>query len=87
MTNNQENLYKLASILLEYEFDEPHFDDEEDSPNYPNITIGQLEDWISSEHFGDCTNQPQVCVRCVAEEVIFKAQYILDRWNGEKVWF
>lgn len=85
MINNQENLYKLATILLEYEIDEPHSD--KDSPTYANITVGKLEDWISSEHFGDCTNQPQVCVRCVAEEVIFKAQYILDRWNGEKVWF
>ena len=37
MTNNQENLYKLASILLEYEFDEPHFDDEEDSHESENL--------------------------------------------------
>ena len=57
---------RLAVFLASYENDEP-------------LSWDTLVAWRDGEHCGDCTNQPAPCLRCEAEEVIFKATWMAER--------
>lgn len=78
---------RLAVLLMQYENDEPHISTPdldvgtEDEQHYPEVTLDELGDWLMQDHCGDCTNQPQPCLRCHAEHAIHKATWILDRFD------
>ena len=67
---------QLACLLANYELDEPHCREES---HFGNVTIEQLDEWLAEKHMGDCTNQPNPCARCAAEEWLFKAEWLLER--------
>ena len=70
---------ELARLILSYESDPPHVDlpNMSGSDYYPEVTESDLEDFLQQEHHGDCTNVPAVCMRCVAEQALHKADWIL----------
>ena len=68
----------LACLLLSYEADEPH-GQPDDSEEYPERSQALLTEWLSSDHFGDCTNQPNTCMRCVAEQALHKAKWLTKK--------
>lgn len=69
------NKYELASILLSYEIDEPHFGEQW---SYSPFLVSQIKDWEKEEHCGDCTKQPQPCIKCQIDELLYKSQWLID---------
>ena len=72
---------KLACLLACYETDEPHVDLPQcpASNHYPEVDWKTLQEQSRSEHAGDCTNEPQTCLRCWAEMIVHKAKWISER--------
>jgi hypothetical protein len=70
------NKYKLASLLMKYKADEPHA--VQDSLHYPIILESQIMDWLKEEHGGDCTDECFTCQRCIVEEMVFKANWLIE---------
>jgi hypothetical protein len=69
------NKYQLASILLSYEIDEPHFGEKW---NYSPFLPSQIQDWEKEEHCGDCTHEPQPCTKCLIDELLYKAEWLIN---------
>ena len=72
----------LAAALASYEADEPHIDTSRDpvvSDSYPPIDPDVWEDYLKEDHMGDCTNQPCPCVKCAAEMVRHKAEWVIEQ--------
>lgn len=72
---------RLAELLWSYEADEPHLHWDNGPGHYPAITWREMERYTQQPHEGDCIGLPATCVRCVAEEIVFKAQWIAERLN------
>lgn len=68
----------LLPLLVSYECDEPH-GDAEDSGYFPSIAYEQIVADMASEHHGDCTHEPQPCLRCHAESWNHKATWLATR--------
>ncbi len=75
----------LAVLLASYEMDEPHAklpdlnQEGESGQQYPEISERQLFEWLQSPHSGDCTGKPSPCIRCFAEMVWHKANWLCER--------
>lgn len=69
---------RLAELLWSYEADEPHAH-ELRSGHYPSISWAEIYEYWLSPHEGDCTGLPATCIRCVADEIVFKARWIADQ--------
>jgi hypothetical protein len=72
--------HRLAALLLSYEADEPH-DEDEENPYYPDFTLSKLIDWRAMEHHGDCVGNMTPCCRCAADAAVRKAQWLAERLN------
>ena len=81
----------LAAALASYEVDEPHIDttpDPDVSDYYPPIDPEGWEGYLKEDHMGDCTNQPCPCVKCAADMVRHKAEWVIEqasRWEAPDV--
>ncbi len=77
--------WDLARLIMMYDSDGPHFDLEQSEQYYPEVTIGQLREYLAEKHCGDCTNMPMTCMRCFAEDALHQADWLLDRLHtGDK---
>ena len=66
------------------------------SSNYVNELIVELwikhlnalneEPWANGQHYGDCTQVPMSCFRCIVDEYYEKAEREIRKHIGEKVW-
>lgn len=74
---------QLACLLACYEMDELHIDTprSKGSDYYPSTSWEAICRDASQDHDGDCNNQPQPCVRCWAEAIIHKANWIAEKLN------
>lgn len=76
---------KLACWLASYEMDEPHVNlpdlvvGEENKQYYPEISPEKFQEWLVTEHHGDCIKLPSPCIRCYAEMVAHKAKWIYEK--------
>lgn len=69
----------LAILLARYEMDEPHVDEPDGSGHYPEITPETFAGWLAGPHQGDCVDLPAPCVRCFAEAIRHKADWVAAR--------
>ena len=75
----------LACLLWAYEADEPHVSSPgldvgaEEKQHYPVLTPELLGKYLAGEHLGDCTGQASSCVRCAADAVWHKANWMAAR--------
>lgn len=76
---------RIAEALASYEADEPHVDlpSYEGSDYYPAITYDEILMHSQSDHAGDCVKMPMTCMRCWAERILHKAEFIEDFINTE----
>lgn len=76
---------KLMCLLASYEMDEPHNNlpdlnvGGEDEQHYPNVSVQQVKEWLSSPHCGDCVKLPAPCTRCFIECIAHKAKWIVSK--------
>ena len=82
-------MHRLAELLASYEMDEPHLSQpdldvgEEVDQYYPDVPWEVIAQRASEDHYGDCTNQANVCLRCWADQLIHKANWIAARFVEE----
>jgi len=69
---------RLPDRLAAYEWDEPH---DADTVRQIN-SIDNWRKWLDGEHSGDCNNQPHPCLRCYAENVLRKVEYLISETVG-----
>lgn len=80
---------KLACLLAAYEMDEPHVNmpdlivGEEKDQHYADVTPEKITEWLAMEHHGDCIKLPAPCIRCFAECIKHKAQWIARRLGSQ----
>lgn len=66
--------HALAARLFAYDLDRPR-----NGPHataIPHVTPGMVRVYLGQEHDGDCVKQPQMCMRCYAEEMTHFARYL-----------
>lgn len=68
----------LLPLLVSYECDRPHWDEKVEG-YYPTIDFDEFVSRLSQPHHGDCTNEPQPCIRCHAEDATHKALWLAER--------
>lgn len=68
----------LAAILIAYDADAPHVGPHASS-HYPTFTKVTIDEWMARAHDGDCVKQAVTCRRCLAEEAIHEAVWIMAR--------
>ena len=79
---------RLAALLASYEMDEPHAQlpdlnqNGEAGQRYPDITEDKFVEWMRTPHGGDCTGLPSPCIRCFAEMVWHKANWLCSKLEG-----
>lgn len=80
-----DDVLALAADIWNGSIDAPYFDGPnhipgahhwEASTHYGTMTAAFVKDGLSEEHDGDCTKQPQSCLRCNAEEYTALARYL-----------
>ena len=76
--------YWLAAALQSYEAEEDHFADAPGESYYPQVTPEHIQECLAMPHCGDCTKQPQPCLRCHAEHVFHKAKWLIEKAKEEK---
>lgn len=71
----------LCLLLASYEMDEPHADLPRltGSRHYPTYTAEEFASWLAMDHHGDCTGLPAPCIRCYAEMIRHKANWLAER--------
>lgn len=69
----------LTAALMTYDTDAPHVHTPAEQNHYPPISTQQVLEWRTAEHCGDCTNRPQPCMRCWADECWHQAGWLIDR--------
>lgn len=75
----------LRRILMQYEMDEPYFS-MGGSPDVNKLpTEEEFERYLGEPHSGDCINLPSPCMRCFAEEINHKAEWICQKLKLSKV--
>jgi len=80
-----EDIIKLACLLLSYEIDRPHTSSpdldvgDESQQHYPEITSEQFKNWLTIEHCGDCVNLAATCPRCTAEDTLHQANWLYKK--------
>lgn len=71
---------ELCCLLASYEMDEPHTGVyASEAVYYPEITPEEFQNWLDSEHHGDCVKISSPCIKCFAEQIAHKAHFIVDR--------
>lgn len=66
----------LAAVIAAADSDRP------EPPGNLEIDVEFWEQARTAEHRGDCTNQPQTCMRCLAEWYQTMADWIIEKGRG-----
>ena len=77
MTNKVDRLACLLYVLKDYYFEDGIEDGEADFASLKELLEDPKSPWSNGKHMGDCTKEPNTCLRCQYEALIKDAEFIL----------